>query len=803
MSDRTPYDDSETGHGRRGRRRRPPEGGSDPLTDPWPRTGPPAAGGRQVADPLTDPWPARASAHSRPVVDPLTDPWPGRAEPGRPGPGTDLPTRPSAFDSEAELPTRPRRWSPDAGAPAAPADTDPAARPRGRRHRAPEAPDDAGTGPHTAPSAAVEDTAAPRGRRRRGRVDEAEEHLAWTRPAPGEDEEFHPVPPRTLDFDSVPVRRKRPRDTDDDARSGRRRRRAETNPFPAADPEPDDGRGRRRRRAETDPFPAEAAPEDDQPAGRRRRRGDTGPLPAADDPAPRGGRRRRGADTDPFGADADPAAPRRAEGAAGGGHRRDRHDTGALERYPDFVAQAGFASAAAPAEAAPGEAGTDLADEPAPRGRRARGGDPDGRAAAPARRRRARGADPGPDDTDTAEEHGAAPADDEDDDRPRRSRRGGRRAARAGSAPDPDGETPAPGGRRAARRARTARSRPRKGVTVVVALALVTGVGAGGFALGRTYLFPPDYEGEGSGSVEIVVEEGATGQAIADELVAQGVVASPGAFLNALGSHGGNVAPGTYRLHEQMSGDAAVELLMDPSARLQAHITFKEGLRADEVLRLLHENTGIPMEELRAALEDTEALGLPDYAEQGAEGYLFPDTYDMPADADASALLRRMVDRFHEVAEDVDLEDAAAERNLTPNEAMAVAAIVQAESGSAEDMPKVARVVYNRLEAVMELGMDSTCFYVIGEYGIALTNDQLAECKAADSEYATYGRTGLPAGPIVSPGRQAIEAALNPAEGEWLYFVATDPENGVTEFAETYEEFEQLKLEFEQNRGDL
>uniref|UniRef100_UPI000A537140 endolytic transglycosylase MltG n=1 Tax=Nocardiopsis trehalosi TaxID=109329 RepID=UPI000A537140 len=371
---------------------------------------------------------------------------------------------------------------------------------------------------------------------------------------------------------------------------------------------------------------------------------------------------------------------------------------------------------------------------------------------------------------------------------------------------DPDDAAPARGrghrgrgtrGRAAPRRSGGGRTR----TIAVVAVVCVVVAGAG-FA-GRQYLFPPDHEGPGTGEVEVTVEPGASGSAVADQLVEQGVVASSGAFLDALGDHGGAVTPGTYNLRREMSGEAAVALLFDADARVGTRVTIREGLRSSEILELLSTEGGLPMDELEAAYADTDALGLPEYADGNPEGYLFPDTYTISPGDTAPDVLQRMVARYDQAAESTDLEARSGEHDLTADEVMAIAAIVQAESGSAEDMPKVSRVVYNRLDEGMELGMDSTCFYVIGEYGIALTDDQLAACKAADSDYATYGRTGLPSGPIVSPGEQAIEAALEPADGEWLYFVATDPENGVTEFADTYPEFEQLKAEFEANRGDL
>lgn len=333
------------------------------------------------------------------------------------------------------------------------------------------------------------------------------------------------------------------------------------------------------------------------------------------------------------------------------------------------------------------------------------------------------------------------------------------------------------------------------GAAAVLALA----VAVGGLVL-RSYMFPPDFDGGGSGEVEIVIEDGETGTEVGDTLVEAGVVASTRAFTNALGAE--ELAPGTYRLRSEMSAESAVGLLLDPETRAETKVTVREGLRSTQILDLLAEETSIEREELQAAYENHEALELPEYAEEGPEGYLYPDTYTIMPDAEAEDLLVKMVDRFKQTADEVGLEERAAEAGMTPNEVMANAAIIQAESGSVEDMSKVARVVYNRLDAGIELGMDSTCFYVIDEYGIALTGDQLQQCQESDSDYATYGREGLPAGPFVSPGKNALNAALDPADGDWLYFVATDPEEGVTEFAETHEEFERLKDKFEENRSD-
>ncbi|MDS1271374.1 endolytic transglycosylase MltG [Lipingzhangella sp. LS1_29] len=399
-------------------------------------------------------------------------------------------------------------------------------------------------------------------------------------------------------------------------------------------------------------------------------------------------------------------------------------------------------------------------------------------------------------DTGSLEELGLAGTDDEEDEEAAPARPG-RRSGRS-----------APSGRRARRGSGTKRARKRRGrrfapVAALLALLLFVGAAGGGaYWWLRTYVVPPDYEGRGTGQVEIVVEDGHTGADVADTLVDAGVVASARAFTNALrGLDSSDIRPGTYELRSQMSGEAAAERLFDPDALIATQVTLPEGLRASQIYERVAEQTDLTVAELEDAAQEPEELGLPDYADGEIEGYLFPDTYTVDPDVSADVLLGRMIDRFDDTAEDIGLEERATERDLDPQEVMAIAAIVQAESGSAEDMRKVARVVYNRLDIGMELGMDSTCFYVIDDYGIALTAEQLRECDEADSEYATYGREGIPAGPIVSPGQVAMEAALDPADGEWLFFVTTDPEEGYTQFAETEEEFLELKEEFNQNRG--
>ncbi|GAA3967878.1 endolytic transglycosylase MltG [Thermobifida alba] len=440
-----------------------------------------------------------------------------------------------------------------------------------------------------------------------------------------------------------------------------------------------------------------------------------------------------------------------------------------------------------------------------PRGRRARPPAPDDEDAAPRSRRRAHAAAPPavdeepprrerrtrattPDEEDP--DSFALPFDEDDDEEPPQRSRSGRRGGRRAS------------GRRASSRRKRKKSKAALVSAVLVLTLFVVSVGAGGYLLLRTYVIPPDYSGEGTGEVSIVIEEGDTGTAIAEKLHEAGVIASVRAFTNEIRFSEANFVPGTYQLRMQMSAEAAIALLLDPGSRIALNVTIPEGLRSGQILERLAEQTGIPLEEFQAAYEDHGALGLPEYATQGPEGYLFPETYEFDSNASAAEILRKMVAQYRKVATEVELERRAEEAGFDPNEIMAIAAIVQAESGKVEDMGKIARVVYNRLADGMYLKMDSTCFYALGEYGIAINLEQQDRCRGDETGYDTYFHEGLPVGPIVSPGKDAIEAALAPEEGPWLFFVATDPENGVTKFTDSEAEFWELVEEFNQSQAN-
>jgi UPF0755 protein len=298
-----------------------------------------------------------------------------------------------------------------------------------------------------------------------------------------------------------------------------------------------------------------------------------------------------------------------------------------------------------------------------------------------------------------------------------------------------------------------------------------------------------DYSGAGSGTVTVQIQSGQSGHSIGGTLEAAGVVKSAGAFANAAAASpdGASIQPGTYHLHAKMSAASALALLLDPSSRVTNRVTVREGLRANAVIALLAKQTGQPLADYQAALKKPQTIGLPDWAHGKPEGLLWPATYNFEPKTTAVQQLSMMVHETVTRLRSSNVPDAQALKVLT------IASIVQVEARATADGPKVARVLDNRLAINMRLQLDSTVSYVTGKPGVATT----AADRANPSPYNTYVHSGLPPGPISNPGQAAINAALHPAAGTWLYFVTVNPTTGETKFATTAAEAAANRAEFQ------
>jgi uncharacterized YceG family protein len=343
---------------------------------------------------------------------------------------------------------------------------------------------------------------------------------------------------------------------------------------------------------------------------------------------------------------------------------------------------------------------------------------------------------------------------------------------------------------------RTGRARRKRSplavlLSLLVLGGLVVGIVFGGQKL-LTLINPAarDYTGQGAGEVQVRIQNGDTLSDIGRTLVKADVVASVGPFVNAAEANKNStgIQPGVYGMRQQMSGRAALDLLLDPKARLLSRVTLPEGLTVTRTLAKLSEQTGRSVDELTAAAADTASLGLPAYANGSLEGFLFPATYDVEPDTTPTDILRQMVARGIKAMNDLQIPEDQRLRVLTE------ASIVQAEAGSVEDMGKVATVLNNRLADGMPLQLDTTVNYANGKSGITTTPAD----RQNPSPYNTYLHPGLTPGPISNPGEEALRAVLNPTPGQWRYFVVVDPDTGETRFAVTGAEHQQNVALFQQ-----
>ncbi len=296
-----------------------------------------------------------------------------------------------------------------------------------------------------------------------------------------------------------------------------------------------------------------------------------------------------------------------------------------------------------------------------------------------------------------------------------------------------------------------------------------------------------DFAGPGRGEVDVVVEPGQTGEDIASTLRDAGVVKSRSAYLEVATSdpkRAAAIQPGTYVLLKGMPAQAAFDTLADPANRDINRTTVREGLWASETYALLSKQTGIPVKEYVKAAKDTEAIGLPEEAKGKIEGWLSPSSYEFREEATATEQLKAMVAQTVKELDDAGVEAQDRQRVLT------LASLVEAEAKLDVDRPKIARVFLNRIEtkgppANGLIQSDAAVSYGAQRRSLFPTK---AELNDAGNPYNTRIHPGLPPGPISNPGAASIEAAANPADGPWFFFVAVNPITGETKYGTTLAE---------------
>jgi len=363
------------------------------------------------------------------------------------------------------------------------------------------------------------------------------------------------------------------------------------------------------------------------------------------------------------------------------------------------------------------------------------------------------------------------------------------------SAPPPTTTGPAPVPSRTAQRRRqkasaAARRRRRRRRIIVLFLALVVVGGAGwfvynhvlpGLSFGSLHPKAEDYAGPGTGSAEVTVNPGDSGTAIGETLVDAGVVKSVKAFTNAYSANvnAAGIQPGVYTLRKEMKASEAVAMLAANTGRVEYQVTVPEGFTVDQIVSRASGVTGIPASTFTKAKKDTKATGLPAVAKGNYEGWLYPATYSFDPDVTATEILNQMIAQTKAELKKLKVPSADQEKVLIK------ASMIEREAKVPADQPKMARVIENRLDRGMTLGIDAAVAYGAHKSGTDLTKADLVD---KSNPYNTRVLTGLPPGPIASPGESAIKAVMHPATGDWLFWVAVNLDTGKTKFAVTYQE---------------
>lgn len=350
-------------------------------------------------------------------------------------------------------------------------------------------------------------------------------------------------------------------------------------------------------------------------------------------------------------------------------------------------------------------------------------------------------------------------------------------------------------------RRRREQKRRRLYITIIAALVVVILIGVGGFsgvrALKRwkaaneanSQSQIEDYTGPGDKEVTFTVESGQGAGEIAENLVKAKIVKSAAAFTSAVSGAAATLYPGSYALKTHMKASDVVKILSDQS-QAGGFAEIRAGERVSDIIANAAQASGIDVSEFQAIIDGGGSGILPEEAGGKFEGWLEPGTYNAQ-NKSAEDIIKSMVD-----ARIAKLDDLGVPTGSERERILIIASIAESEVGSDKYYGQVARVILNRIDSDMALGMDTTVAYGLGISASRLTDDQLNDDS---NPYNTRIHKGLTPTPISNPGDDAIKASINPPEGKWMYFVTTNLQTGETKFVETEDEFWKIRDEYKHN----
>ena len=302
-------------------------------------------------------------------------------------------------------------------------------------------------------------------------------------------------------------------------------------------------------------------------------------------------------------------------------------------------------------------------------------------------------------------------------------------------------------------------------------------------------VFAAACNGAGGAPVRVNIPQGANHRTVSDSLSRAGVIGSPRFFriYASLRKSDRTIKPGTYILHRGEGWNTVLDALRGGKGIVHV-VTIPEGFSLFQIQPLLASKLSVPPESVDVATRDTALLHELDIPTQTLEGYLFPDTYIFAEGTTARAAVDVMVKKFEQVWKP-EWTARLDTLHMTRNDVMALAAIVEKEARLPQERPVIAAVYANRLKTGMLLQADPTVQYALGKHVARVYYKDLE----VESPYNTYKHKGLPPGPIASPGKPSIEAALYPANVPFEFFVAFP--DGHHEFRKDLAGHEQAKAE--------
>jgi peptidoglycan lytic transglycosylase G len=295
-------------------------------------------------------------------------------------------------------------------------------------------------------------------------------------------------------------------------------------------------------------------------------------------------------------------------------------------------------------------------------------------------------------------------------------------------------------------------------------------------------------------TIRVVISSGMTATQVGRVLEEEGVIESSSAFVDLVKSRGseGKLRPGTYRFASDLELIEVVDALERGEGSSSFKLTIPEGLAISQTAELLDKEGTIDGNEYADLADKPSEFVVPAVGGEAPdvttlEGLLFPDTYFLLIGDGATELIGVQLAAFETKTASLPWDKAEA-LGLTPYEIVIVASLIEKEASIAKERPLISAVIRNRLKESMTLGIDATVRYAVDKWTGPLTTEDLE----VDSPYNTRVVKGLPPTPICSPGLDALRAALEPADVDYLYYVLKDTD-GNHFFTADYEEFLKAK----------